>query len=284
MPYGTINSTSANSTPTANTALTRNVTIHTLTKLKSTGEKFVVISLYDAHMAAMAQRCGVEVVLIGDSLGMTVLGYDSTVPVTMEQMIYHVEAVARGNKKSLIIGDLPFMTYATPEDAMRNCMRIMQAGAHMVKLEGGAWLADTVRMLAERGVPVCAHLGLTPQSVNKFGGFRVQGRDQESAEKILSDAKLLTEAGADLLVLECIPASLGAQITREIAIPTIGIGAGRDTDAQVLVINDILGLTEQPPKFSKNFLLEANDIPGAMQKYVADVKAGLFPGDSNIFN
>ena len=279
MPYGTINSTS-----TADTALTKSVTINTLHKLKSNGEKFVVISLYDAHMAAMAQRCGVEVVLIGDSLGMTVLGYDSTIPVTMEQMIYHVEAVARGNKKSLIIGDLPFMTYATPEDAMRNCMRIMQAGAHMVKLEGGAWLADTVRMLAERGVPVCAHLGLTPQSVNKFGGFRVQGRDQEGAEKILTDAKLLAEAGADLLVLECVPASLGAKITREIAIPTIGIGAGRDTDAQVLVINDILGLTEQPPKFSKNFLLEANDIPGAMQKYVADVKSGTFPGDDNIFN
>ncbi|WP_039915365.1 3-methyl-2-oxobutanoate hydroxymethyltransferase [Cellvibrio mixtus] len=279
MPYGIINSTS-----TADTALTKSVTINTLHKLKSNGEKFVVISLYDAHMAAMAQRCGVEVVLIGDSLGMTVLGYDSTIPVTMEQMIYHVEAVARGNKKSLVIGDLPFMTYATPEDAMRNCMRIMQAGAHMVKLEGGAWLADTVRMLAERGVPVCAHLGLTPQSVNKFGGFRVQGRDQEGAEKILTDAKLLAEAGADLLVLECVPASLGAKITREIAIPTIGIGAGRDTDAQVLVINDILGLTEQPPKFSKNFLLEANDIPGAMQKYVADVKSGTFPGDDNIFN
>jgi 3-methyl-2-oxobutanoate hydroxymethyltransferase len=138
-------------------------------------------------------------------------------------------------------------------------------------------------MLAERGVPVCAHLGLTPQSVNKFGGFRVQGRDDASAEKILADAKLLAEAGADLLVLECVPAALGARITREIAIPTIGIGAGRDTDAQVLVINDILGLTEQPPKFSKNFLLEANDIPGAMQKYVADVKAGTFPSDDNIF-
>lgn len=283
MPYGTINGP-ANSTSTANTALTKNVTINTLHKLKSAGEKFVVISLYDAHMAAMAQRCGVEVVLIGDSLGMTVLGYDSTIPVTMEQMIYHVEAVARGNKKSLIIGDLPFMTYATPDDAMRNCMRIMQAGAHMVKLEGGAWLADTVRMLSERGVPVCAHLGLTPQSVNKFGGFRVQGRDQEGAGKMLADAKLLADAGADLLVLECVPATLGAQITREISIPTIGIGAGRDTDAQVLVINDILGLTEQPPKFSKNFLLEANDIPGAMQKYVADVKAGIFPGDVNIFS
>ncbi len=275
MPYGT---------PTTDSALTKPVTINTLYKLKNSNEKFVVISLYDAHMAAMAQKCGVEVVLIGDSLGMTVLGYDSTIPVTMEQMIYHVEAVARGNKKSLIVGDLPFMTYATPEDALRNCARIMQAGAHMVKLEGGAWLAETVSMLAERGIPVCAHLGLTPQSVNKFGGFRVQGRSQEDADKILADAKLLADAGADLLVLECVPAELGATITRSIPIPTIGIGAGRDTDAQVLVINDILGLTEQPPKFSKNFLLEARDIPGAMQKYVADVKAGVFPGDDNIFN
>ncbi|ARU27713.1 3-methyl-2-oxobutanoate hydroxymethyltransferase [Cellvibrio sp. PSBB006] len=275
MPYGT---------PTTDSALTKPVTINTLYKLKNSNEKFVVISLYDAHMAAMAQKCGVEVVLIGDSLGMTVLGYDSTIPVTMEQMIYHVEAVARGNKKSLIVGDLPFMTYATPDDALRNCARIMQAGAHMVKLEGGAWLAETVSMLAERGIPVCAHLGLTPQSVNKFGGFRVQGRSQEDADKILADAKLLADAGADLLVLECVPAELGAAITRSIPIPTIGIGAGRDTDAQVLVINDILGLTEQPPKFSKNFLLEARDIPGAMQKYVADVKAGVFPGDDNIFN
>lgn len=275
MPYGT---------PTTDSALTKPVTINTLYKLKSNNEKFVVISLYDAHMAAMAQKCGVEVVLIGDSLGMTVLGYDSTIPVTMEQMIYHVEAVARGNKKSLIVSDLPFMTYATPDDALRNCARIMQAGAHMVKLEGGAWLAETVSMLAERGIPVCAHLGLTPQSVNKFGGFRVQGRSQEDADKILADAKLLADAGADLLVLECVPAALGAAITRSIPIPTIGIGAGRDTDAQVLVINDILGLTEQPPKFSKNFLLEARDIPGAMQKYVADVKAGIFPGDDNIFN
>lgn len=274
MPYGT---------PTTQSALIKPVTINTLYKLKSNNEKFVVISLYDAHMAAMAQKCGVEVVLIGDSLGMTVLGYDSTIPVTMEQMIYHVEAVARGNKKSLIVGDLPFMTYATPEEALRNCARIMQAGAHMVKLEGGAWLAETVSMLAERGIPVCAHLGLTPQSVNKFGGFRVQGRSQEDADKILADAKLLAEAGADLLVLECVPSALAAIITRSIPIPTIGIGAGRDTDAQVLVINDILGLTEQPPKFSKNFLLEARDIPGAMQKYVADVKAGVFPGDDNIF-
>ena len=277
MPYSSI------STSTSNTQLTKKITINSLQKLKATKEKFVVISLYDAHMAAMAERCGVEVVLVGDSLGMTVLGYDSTIPVTMEQMIYHVEAVARGNKKSLIMGDLPFMTYATTEDALRNCARIMQAGAHMVKLEGGAWLADTVKQLSERGIPVCAHLGLTPQSVNKFGGFRVQGRDQITAEKIRRDSILLAEAGADLLLLECVPSLLAKQITEDISIPTIGIGAGRDTDSQVLVINDILGLTEQPPKFSKNFLLEAKDIPGAMQKYVADVKAQIFPGDENIF-
>ena len=278
MPYSSINSTS-----TSSTQLTKKITINSLHKLKSAQEKFVVISLYDAHMAAMAERCGVEVVLIGDSLGMTVLGYDSTIPVTMEQMIYHVEAVARGNKKSLIMGDLPFMTYATTDDALRNSARIMQAGAQMVKLEGGAWLAETVKQLSERGIPVCAHLGLTPQSVNKFGGFRVQGRDEISAEKIRQDAKILTEAGADLLLLECVPSLLAKQITDSISIPTIGIGAGRDTDSQILVINDILGLTEQPPKFSKNFLLEANDIPGAMQKYVADVKTGVFPGDDNIF-
>jgi 3-methyl-2-oxobutanoate hydroxymethyltransferase len=279
MPYGTI----FPSTSTANSALTKPVTINTLHKFKGSGEKFVVISLYDAHMANMAQRCGVEVVLVGDSLGMTVLGYDSTIPVTMEHMIYHVEAVARGNKKSLIMGDLPFMTYATPEQALRNCARIMQAGAHMVKLEGGAWLAETVQMLSDRGIPVCAHIGLTPQSVNKFGGFRVQGRDQAQADKLLADAKLLEQSGADLLLMECIPSALAAQITAGINIPTIGIGAGKDTDAQVLVINDILGLTEQPPKFSKNFLLETNDIPGAMQKYVADVKAGIFPAAENSF-
>lgn len=282
MPYGTINPNS--STSTTDSALTKAVTINTLHKLKGSSEKFVVIALYDAHMANMAQRCGVEVVLVGDSLGMTVLGYDSTLPVTMEHMIYHVEAVARGNKKSLIIGDLPFMTYATPTDALRNATRIMQAGAQMVKIEGGEWLVDTVRMLSERGIPVCGHLGLTPQSVNKLGGFRVQGRDQAQAEKIMSDARALANAGADLIVLECVPAALAAKISADVNIPIIGIGAGKDTDAQVLVINDILGLTEQPPKFSKNFLLEANDIAGAMQKYVADVKAGIFPGEENTFN
>lgn len=265
-------------------ALQKPVTIHTLRKLKQNGEKFVTVALYDAPMAAMACKSGVEVVLVGDSLGMTVLGYDSTIPVTMEQMIYHVEAVARGNKKSLIIADLPFMTYATQEQALTNAARLMQAGAQMVKLEGGGWLGPSVTQLSDRGIPVCAHIGLTPQSVHKFGGFRVQGRDPETAEKLHNDAVALEAAGADIVLLECVPSPLAAQITQALSVPTIGIGAGRETDAQVLVINDILGLTEKPPKFSKNFLTEAADIPSALSKYVDDVKQGLFPGDDHIFS
>lgn len=264
--------------------LEKKVTVLTLRKFKEAAEKFVTVSLYDAPMATMAEKCGVEVVLVGDSLGMTVLGFDSTIPVTMEQMIYHIEAVARGNKLSLIIGDLPFMTYANTEQAMRNSTRVMQAGAHVVKIEGGAWLCDTVRCLSERGIPVCAHIGLTPQSVNKFGGFRVQGRDEEQADALYKDALALEQAGAEAIVLEAIPSSLAKKITAALKIPTIGIGAGKDTDAQVLVINDILGLTERPPKFSKNFLIEAGDIPGAMKKYVHDVKNGLFPEEKHSFS
>lgn len=265
-------------------ALGKPVTILTLKKMKASGEKFVTVALYDAPMAAMAQKTGIEVVLVGDSLGMTVLGYDSTIPVTMEQMIYHIEAVARGNKKSLIMGDLPFMTYATPEQALENSARVMRAGAHMVKLEGGEWLAKTVTMLSERGIPVCAHIGLTPQSVNKFGGFRVQGRTVEQAQKLAEDARILEDAGADILLLECVPEDLASAITKNLTIPVIGIGAGKNTDAQVLVINDILGLTPQPPKFSKNFLLETKDIPSALEKYAADVKSDVFPGEENIFH
>ena len=260
------------------------VTVNTLRKMKASGEKFVTVALYDAPMAAMALKSGVEVLLVGDSLGMTVLGYDSTLPVTMEHMIYHVEAVKRGNNKSLIMADMPFMTYATPEHAMSNAARLMQAGAHMVKLEGGEWLADTVKMLTERGIPVCAHLGLTPQSVNKFGGFRVQGRSDTQALQIVADAKAMDDAGADLVVLECVPSDLAAKVTAAVSMATIGIGAGAGTDAQVLVINDILGLTEQPPKFSKNFLLETADIPSALAKYVADVKNGVFPTDAQGFS
>lgn len=274
MPYGKISSESA---------LEKPISITTLRKMKQNNDKFVTVALYDAPMAAMAQRTGVEVLLVGDSLGMTVLGYDSTIPVTMEQMIYHIEAVARGNSMSFKMGDLPFMTYATPEQALENAARVMRAGANMVKIEGGEWLAETVKKLTERGIPVCAHLGLTPQSVNIFGGFRVQGKNDEQAEKILNDAKILDQAGADLLVLECVPSALAKKITEAVSMPTIGIGAGRDTDAQVLVINDILGLTPKPPKFSKNFLVEAGDIPNALLKYGKDVKNGSFPSDENIF-
>lgn len=265
------------------TSLDKAVTVNTLRKMKESGEKFVTVALYDAPMSAMALKCGVEVLLVGDSLGMTVLGYDSTLPVTMEHMIYHVEAVKRGNNRSLIMADMPFMTYATPEQAMINATRLMQAGAHMVKMEGGAWLAPTVKMLVERGIPVCAHLGLTPQSVNKFGGFRVQGRSEAQALEIIADAQALDNAGADLVVLECVPSELAARVTAAVNMATIGIGAGTDTDAQVLVINDILGLTEQPPKFSKNFLLETADIPSALKKYVADVKSGVFPAEEHGF-
>ncbi len=268
----------------ATLALEKPITTYRLNKMKQAGEKFVTIALYDAHMAAMAERCGVEVVLVGDSLGMTVLGFDSTIPVTMEHMIYHVEAVKRGNHKSLIIGDMPFMTYATPEQALHNAGRLMQAGAQMVKLEGGLWLCPTVEQLAQRGIPVCGHLGLTPQSVHKLGGFRVQGRSDQQAKQLLDEALALAAAGADLLVLECVPAALAQSISQVLSIPVIGIGAGAGTDAQVLVINDILGLTEHPPSFSKNFLREAGDIPGAMQQFVRDVKSGVFPSAEQSFN
>lgn len=279
MPYGN----NSADLPSSNLSLDKQITINTLRSMKARGDKFATVALYDAPMAAMAQRTGVEVLLVGDSLGMTVLGYDSTIPVTMEQMIYHVEAVKRGNSLSWIMGDLPFMTYATVEQALANAARVMRAGANMVKIEGGEWLGETIKKLTERGIPVCAHLGLTPQSVNIFGGFRVQGKSDVQAEKIFADAKILDEAGADLLVLECVPSALAEKITASVSMPTIGIGAGRETDAQVLVINDILGLTPKPPKFSKNFLTEAGDIPNALLKYVKDVKEGVFPSEQHIF-
>lgn len=264
-------------------ALVKKTTLQTLHKRKRDGEKFVVVALYDAPMATMAEKCGVEVVLVGDSLGMTVLGYDSTLPVTMENMLYHIAAVKRGNQNAMILADLPFMAYATPEQALQNAALAMQAGAEMIKIEGGHWLADTVTMLTERGIPVCAHIGLTPQSVHKFGGFRVQGRSAEGAQRIHDEATALAHAGADVLLMECVPTPLADQIAKELAIPTIGIGAGRNTDAQVLVINDILGLTEHPPKFSKNFLTETGDISGALRKFVADVKNNTFPEDAHTF-
>jgi 3-methyl-2-oxobutanoate hydroxymethyltransferase len=255
----------------------KTVTINTLNTLKEQGEKFPVITAYDASFARLIELAGIEVVLVGDSLGNVIQGHGSTVPVTMDDMIYHVEAVCRGNSKSLVIADLPFMAYATEEQTMENAALLMQAGAHMVKLEGGAWLEETVLMLSERGIPVCGHLGLTPQSVNKLGGYKVQGRDDQTAEQMILDAHLLEEAGVDILVLECVPTALAQQITNELSIPVIGIGAGPNTDAQVLVIYDMLGISPRLPKFSKNFLAESGDVETALKAYAKEVRSGTFP-------
>jgi 3-methyl-2-oxobutanoate hydroxymethyltransferase len=257
----------------------KSVTINTLQNLKQNGEKFAVLTAYDASMAHFISEAGVEVILVGDSLGNVVQGHDSTLPVTIEQMAYHTANVKRGSKGSLIIADMPFMSYRTADITLDNAMDLMQAGAHMVKLEGGEWLYDTFALLAERGIPACAHLGLTPQSVNKFGGYKVQGKDADQAQQITTDALALQDAGADLLVLECVPTPLARQITEQLKIPVIGIGAGPHTDGQVLVSYDMLGLTPQrPPKFAKNFLAQGKgDISAAFRLFVKEVKAGKFP-------
>jgi len=259
------------------------INLATLQAMKTAGQKFAVITAYDASFARLGELAGIEVLLVGDSLGNVVLGYDSTVPVTMDDMAHHTRAVARGNSKSLIIADLPFMAYANELQALDNAAVLMQAGAHMIKLEGGAWLEETVHLLAERGIPVCGHLGLTPQSVHKLGGYRVQGKDEEAAAQLLNDALLLQDAGADLLVLECVPSALGAQISAALAIPVIGIGAGVDTDAQVLVIYDLLGISPRQPRFSKNFLAGTDGVQGALEAFASAVRSGRFPEPEHSF-
>ncbi|MDO6515225.1 MULTISPECIES: 3-methyl-2-oxobutanoate hydroxymethyltransferase [Neptuniibacter] len=260
------------------------ITLHTLSSMKKAGEKFAVLTAYDACFSHLISSAGTEVILVGDSLGMVLQGNDSTLPVTVEEMAYHTQSVARGNQGSLIMADLPFMSYSTPEQAMDSSAALMQAGANMVKLEGGAWLSDTVSMLAERGIPVCAHLGLTPQTVNKLGGYRVQGRDTESAKQMLNDAVLLQDAGASIILLECVPSLLAEEITLALDIPVIGIGAGSDTDAQVLVMHDMLGLTPgRSPKFVKNFMQNADSIEAAISLYIKEVKDGTFPAQEHGF-
>lgn len=260
------------------------VTINTLREYKQKGEAFSVLTSYDATFAQVVSEAGVDVILIGDSLGMVLQGNDSTLPVTMEHMVYHVSAVAKGNRGSLIMADMPFMSYGTVEAAMENAAKLMRAGAHMVKLEGTDWMADTITALSERGVPVCAHLGLTPQFVNKFGGYRVQGRDQKHAELMIEHACQLEAAGADTLLLECVPAPLAARITQAVNIPVIGIGAGADTDGQVLVLHDMLGVTPgRRPRFVKNFLAEADSIQGAIEAYIKAVRDRTFPAEEHTF-
>ena len=216
-----------------------NVTLSTLRDIKERGEKFTCLTAYDACFASILSEAGIEVLLIGDSLGMVLQGHDSTLPVTMDDMIYHTQCVKRGNKRSLLMADLPFMSYASETQTLENAAALMRAGAHMVKLEGGAWIANTTKLLAERGIPVCAHMGLTPQSVNRIGGFHVQGRDTTQAQLILQEAQLLEDSGANILLLECVPTSLAKTITESVNVPVIGIGAGPDTTAQIMVLHDL---------------------------------------------
>ena len=255
----------------------KGITIRTLQEAKRESRRFCCVTAYDASFARVAAQAGIETILVGDSLGMVLQGHTSTLPVTVEEMAYHTRCVARAAAPALVIGDMPFMSYATPEQALRNAATLMQAGAQVVKLEGGEWLAETVRLLAERGIPVCAHLGLTPQSVNSFGGFVVQGRDPAAARRIAEDSRALAEAGATLLVLECVPRALAAEITASVRVPVIGIGAGAATDAQVLVMHDMLGMNPRPPRFVQNFLTDGRDIAGAFAAYAAAVRDGSFP-------
>ena len=259
------------------------MTLHSLMKMYSEGEKITMLTAYDASFAALADLAGIEVILVGDSLGMVCQGHNSTLPVTLDAMRYHTECVARGVQKQhgrpIVLGDMPFGTYATPEQAFRSASELMQAGAHMVKLEGGVWLAPTVEFLVTRGIPVCGHIGLTPQSVNTLGGYRVQGRTDSSAQQLMQDALQLEKAGAQMLVLEMVPAVLSGEITRALSTcATIGIGAGVDTAGQILVLHDMLGVTQgKVPKFAHNFMNEAPTIQEAMNAYVRAVKEQRFP-------
>ncbi|MFA0436028.1 3-methyl-2-oxobutanoate hydroxymethyltransferase [Vibrio breoganii] len=257
----------------------KKVTINTLMKLKEEGRKFASSTAYDASFAQLFEQQEMPVLLVGDSLGMVLQGKPDTLPVTVEEVAYHTRCVRAGSPNCLLMADMPFMSYATPQQACLEAAKLMQAGANMVKLEGGSWLAETVRMLTERAVPVCAHLGLTPQSVNIFGGFKVQGRDQEQADQMVKDALELQAAGAQIILLECIPAELAERITNALNVPVIGIGTGNVTDGQILVMHDMFGISANyMPKFSKNFLAETGDMRSAVAKYISDVESGAFPG------
>jgi 3-methyl-2-oxobutanoate hydroxymethyltransferase len=259
------------------------VTLTRLREMKRAGEKIACLTCYDASFAAVLREAGVEVLLVGDSLGMVIQGHDSTLPVTVSDMIYHTRCVRCGSGHTLLIADMPFMSYASPAQTLGNAARLMrEGGAHMVKLEGAQ--VQVVRELGHHSIPVCAHLGLLPQSVHKLGGYRVQGRNAGAAEAMVAHAHELAAAGADLLVLESVPTALATRITEELEIPTIGIGAGPACDGQVLVLYDMLGITPgKRPRFSKNFLEGRSDVGEAVREYVRAVKAGSFPGPEHSF-
>ena len=271
----------ANAKPTARAA----VTVPQLHAMKAKGEKIVMLTAYDASFAAQCDAAGVDAVLVGDSLGMVVQGRDSTLPVSVDEMVYHTAAVARGVASALLIADMPFMSFRDADTALRNAGRLLaEGGAAMVKLEGAGYVLDVIAALARHAVPVCAHLGLTPQSVHKLGGYRVQGKSRDAAAQLLADAHAVADAGADLLALECVPATLAKRMTAEIPIPTIGIGAGADCDGQVLVLYDMLGITPgKRPRFSKDFLAGRGSIGEAIRAYAQAVRDGTFPTAEHAF-
>lgn len=261
------------------------VTLNTLGQMKQRGEKIACLTAYDASFAARLDEAGVDVVLVGDSLGMVIQGHDTTVPVTMDHMVYHGAAVARGLHRPFLIVDLPFMSYPSRDLALANAVRLMQeGGARMVKLESGKAQTEIVEFLASHDIAVCAHLGLRPQSVHKTGGFRVQGREDEAARRMLEDALALEAAGADLVLLECIPAALGRGISQALKVPVIGIGAGPDTDGQILVLYDILDITAgRKPRFVRNFMSGSDSPQAAVARYVQAVKSGEYPAPEHCF-
>ncbi len=262
------------------------ITTAVIRDMKRKGEKISMLTAYDYPTAQIVDEAGVDIILIGDSLGMVVLGYDSTLPVTMEDMIHHTKAVSRAVKHALVVADMPFMSYhVSVEDALYNAGRFLQeAGAHGVKLEGGREVAEITRRITAAGIPVMAHLGLTPQSVHQFGGYKVQGKEERAAKRILEDAKILEEAGAFSLVLECVPATLAKEVTQSISIATIGIGAGVDCDGQVLVLHDMLGMFEKfIPKFVKTYAALNVQMKEAVNLYIDEVKKGIFPEKKHSF-
>jgi 3-methyl-2-oxobutanoate hydroxymethyltransferase len=258
--------------------------IRQLRAARAKAERLTMLTCYDASFAAASCAAGVDMLLVGDSLGMVVQGHTSTLPVGLDDIRYHTACVARASTSCMVIADMPFASYqASAEQAFQNAALLLQAGAHMVKLEGGAWLAPTVEFLTQRGIPVCAHLGLTPQSVNTLGGYTVQGRGA-SGQALLDDAKLLEKAGADIVLVELIPSPLATQLTALLSVPTIGIGAGPNVTGQVLVIYDILNLTPgRKARFVKNYLAQANDIEAAIALFVSEVKSGVYPGPEHGF-
>ncbi|MCP9464240.1 MAG: 3-methyl-2-oxobutanoate hydroxymethyltransferase [Nitrospira sp.] len=261
------------------------MTVPDLQRYKEDQKKIVAVTAYDALFARIVEQAGIETILVGDSLGMVVQGRTTTLSVTMSEMLYHTRLVARAVRQSLVIGDMPFMSYQiSKEEALWNAGRFLQAGAHAVKLEGGAVIADRVEAMTSIGIPVIGHLGMTPQSVNQYGGYKVRGKDRRQAEQLVADAKILEQAGARAIVLEAVPASLAKTITEQLTIPTIGIGAGPHCDGQVLVLYDLLGLFDDfVPKFVKPYAHLRADVLHALQRYKKEVEHGTFPGPSESY-